>query len=275
MSFNCSWSLFRLCIVALIVSTSCSTGEDGSRDAGLAHDATEGQDVAVSTELGGADNPATESDALADLVDTVPRDGFGEISGDCGFLDADALASPAPSLAVNRIDFGSDAFDPEEDTDLLTAGGLEVLLDENAGGSSLLSEVFAFELLSRCELATLIKTETEVCYTESSSITDLLVEIDGASVGVSVTRAFNYPPSDPLPQSEALRVLSEKLDGIESSTAAVCEEDTWVKQILVVLAYSDEKAETIVDAYESLSEGDQGDTVVIVTVTDGDDAFIY
>ena len=33
--------------------------------------------------------------------------------------------------------------------------------DGNAGGSSLLSEVFAYEVLHRCEGATLLKTETD------------------------------------------------------------------------------------------------------------------
>lgn len=234
------------------------------------------EDLTETADFSGADS--STPDLIVDLPDTggtVPLDGFGVISGDCGVIDTAELTSPDSMLFVSRIDFSDDPFDTEEDSDQLTAGGLEILLDDNAGGSSLLSEIFAYEMLNRCELAVLIKTETEVCYTESSSITDILVEIDGETVGVSVTRAFNYPPSDPLPLSEALRVLTEKLDGIESSTESVCEEDAWVKQILFILAYSDEKAETMIEAYESLSALELGNTIVIVTVTDGDDSFIY
>lgn len=250
-----------------IVDVSTNDGSQNPVD-----DANDGLDLAA------AETSTTDPDLSADpadVVGTVPLYGFGVISGDCGFLGSAELASPDAMLFTSRIDFADDPFNEDDDADLLTAGGLEILRDDNAGGSSLLSEVFAYEILNRCELAVLIKTETEVCYTESSSITDIVVEIDGEYVGVSVTRAFNYPPADPLPLSEALRVLNEKLDGIESSTESVCEEDAWVKQILFILAYSDEKAETMIDAYQSLPEVDLGNTIVIVTVTDGDDSFIY
>jgi hypothetical protein len=85
-------------------------------------------------------------------------------------------------------------YDDPADRGALTAGGLEMILDGNAGGSSVYSEVFAFEWLARCELATLIKTETEIVYTDPmSKKADILVELDGRKVGVSVTRAVTFP----------------------------------------------------------------------------------
>ena len=63
----------------------------------------------------------------------------------------------------NTIDFGDNPYDTS-DYALLTAGGQEIIDDGNAGGSSLYSEVFAYEVLSRCEGAMLLKTETEVIY---------------------------------------------------------------------------------------------------------------
>ena len=139
----------------------------------------------------GAEPDEGEPDGGEPVVE-VPLPGFGAISGDCGVLD-DELTSPEPFYFVNRLDFADDVFDAE-DLVLLTEGGQRLMDTENAGGSSTVSEAFAFEVLHRCELATLLATETEVHYTTTGKMTDLLVEIDGLRVGVSVARAYQVPP---------------------------------------------------------------------------------
>ena len=52
----------------------------------------------------------------------------------------------------------------------------------------------------------------------------------------------------------------------------------WEKQILHVLAYSDSHATYVQQAYEYFESTEPevlGDTIVILTTTDGDDDFIY
>ncbi len=186
----------------------------------------------------------------------------------------DELTAAAPALVVNRIDFAADSFD-QQDNLLLTQGGQEMLSDGNAGGSSLLSEVFAYEVLARCELAALVKTETEIAYTAAGSITDLSVQLDGLIVGVSVTRAVSYPPDAEYTVETARTLLEEKLSGIHESTANVAEGDRWVKQILSVVAYGDAHAASITTALAQIDTAMRGDTIVVLTITDGDDEFLY
>jgi len=201
-----------------------------------------------------------------------PLAGFGAISGDCDQLDTE-LTEAAPSFFVNHIDFGADPYDAA-DLELLTEGGQIVMTTPNAGGSSVPSEAFAFELLARCEGATLLKTETEVSYDVEGKITDLLVQIDGLKVGVSVTRAVGYPKDAPYTEAQADAILDKKLGDILVSSANVSDEDRWVKQILHVIAYDSPHVASLQAAWQALPEATRADTIVIVTVSDGDDAFL-
>jgi hypothetical protein len=72
------------------------------------------------------------------------------------------------------------------------AGGRTLVETPNAGGSSGYSEVFAFEQLAACEMAGLLKTETQIVYDTAGKITDILVTIDGKKIGVSVVRAVQF-----------------------------------------------------------------------------------
>ena len=74
-----------------------------------------------------------------------------------------------------------------------------------------LSGGFFYEVLHRCEGADLLKTEMEVTYTDpSGKLTDLLVDIDGAKIGVSVTRAVGWPRDDPYTVESAQNILEQK-----------------------------------------------------------------
>lgn len=203
-----------------------------------------------------------------------PRPGFGVISGSCGELD-DELTSPAPAHFSNRIDFGTDPFDAADEA-LLTEGGREILRDGNAGGSSLFSELFAYEVLHRCEGAELLKTETEIDYVNPmGKLTDLLVSIDGLRIGVSVTRAVSFPRDAAYETAQAEALLQDKLQDVLESSANVAESDRWEKQILHVIAYGTSHGSALLDAYERLDASVRADTVLFVTISDGDDEFLY
>lgn len=214
---------------------------------------------------------ASDSDAPADAA-PFPLEGFGTITGACNELDLE-LTSPAPSVFVDHIEFAAEYMD----TDLaaLTAGGQTIVAAGNAGGSSLMSEVFAYEVLARCELAILLETETQIDYDIPGTITDLLLEIDGLKIGVSVTRAVAFPFEDPYTVAQAQMLLERKLAGILESTGNVSAEDAWRKQILAVLAYGPEHAQALQTALGQIDTTILADTIVWITVTDGADAFIY
>ncbi|MCE9575012.1 MAG: hypothetical protein K8W52_17815, partial [Deltaproteobacteria bacterium] len=222
-------------------------------------------DAAVDAPAG----PDSAPDAVA-----VPLAGFGDLSGLCGILEVADLTGPTPELFRDTLTFQRRYVDPD-DRPLLTPGGLHLAETPNAGGSSGFSEIFAYEELARCELATFLKTETEIVYDTAGKITDLEVEIDGHKIGVSVTRAVAFPFGDPYTLTTASALLTKKLGDIQLSTANVSAADKWDKQILAVLAWDDQAADTIEQAWTALDPSVKADTIVIVTSTAGDDLFIY
>lgn len=230
---------------------------------------------------GGEGGGAPDAGSLPDAVTVdaagadaggLPLAGFGELGGDCDVLDTE-LTAPEPFLFQSSIEFAAPFTDDQAGQ--LTAGGQEILADGNAGGSSLYSEIFAFELLGRCELAPLLKTEKEVHYEGPGAITDLLVEVDGDKIGVSVTRAVAFPFDDPYTVAQAHELLEGKLADILESTGHVAPEDRWRKQILAVLAYAPGHADSLAAALDEISGEIRADTIVWILVSDGADDFIY
>jgi len=220
--------------------------------------------------------PETGGDDVADAApDTlVPLPGFGTITGECGVLDAE-LTSPEPSFFITHFDFGTDPYD-DADLELLSEGAQEIWADGNAGGSSIKSEMFAFELLARCEGATLVKTENEVTYTDAQSKkTDMILIIDDLVVAANPTRAIGFPFDAPYTDAQAKTVLEKKLNDINNSTLHVSQADRWVKQILIVFAWAEGHVANIEAAYATIDAALKADTIVIVSVTDGEDRFIY
>jgi len=219
--------------------------------------------------------PHAPADAPADAPDGgVPLAGFGDITGMCGVLGPAELDGTTPLWFEGEITF-ADRYDDPAERDQLTPGGVEIILDGNAGGSSLYSEVFAYEVLARCELATLLKTETEIVYDVPGKIVDLLVDIDGRKVGVSVTRAMTFPFGDPYTLDAATTLLQRKLDDIQLATAQVSAADRWSKQMVSVLAFDQQHAQVAMQAWTLLDDQTRDDTLLMVTVTSGDDLFIY
>jgi hypothetical protein len=200
----------------------------------------------------------------------VPLEGFGEIDGECGLLREVPIDSTA-FVVQNSIDFASLTLDDED----LSSGSQEILSDGNLNSGSLYSEIFAFEMLYRCETATVLQTETEIEYNDpNGKKTDLVIAINQQQFGISVTRAFNYPPEDPYTQEAAVTLLEDKLADIELSSANVSN-PTWERQILSIIAYSPEHGSQIISAWENLEDSTKGETIIYVTATNGDDEFLY
>ncbi len=192
----------------------------------------------------------------------------------CGVLGAADWLAASPALVRDRFTFER-AYVDAMDRPLLTDGGRRLAETPNAGGSSGLSEVFAYEQLARCEQAALLKTETEIVYDQAGKITDLEVLVDGHKIGVSVTRAVAYPFGSPYTMDAATMLISRKLGDIQLSTANVSAQDRWDKQVLAILAWDDQAADTMAQAWAAVDAAVKADTIVILTATDGQDLFIY
>ena len=182
------------------------------------------------------------------------------------------LDDSGPALLRNAISLTDVGFDE----DWLSEGGLQVYEDGNLGGSSLYSEVYAFEVLHRCEDAALLKTEAEIDYVDDGGKkTDLIVSLDDQVLGVSVTRAYGYPPEDPYTVEQAQDLLEDKLADVLLSTENGADADAWERQILHIIAYESGHADSVEAAWSDVDDAVRADTVVVVTVSDGEDAFLY
>jgi len=263
---------------ALLLLAACGDGGASTPDSAPVDVPVDGAvDAAPDAAPIDALRPDAAPDATPDGDTTaVPLPGFGALTGQCGVLGEPELTGTTPLWFAGDLDFGTDRYDDPAERDLLTDGGREIILDGNAGGSSLYSEVFAFEALHRCELADLLKTENEIDYDDpDSKKADLLVSIDGHPIGVSVTRAVTFPFGDPYTVERATLLFDRKLDDILLARAAATAADRWEKSMLVVLAYDAQHAEVAMEAWNGLDAETRADSVVIVFVTSGDDLFIY
>jgi hypothetical protein len=204
----------------------------------------------------------------------VPLAGFGDLAGMCGVLNDPELTGPDPSAVHVSLTFQRRYNDPA-DRDLLTPGGARMMATPNAGGSSGMSEAFAYEELARCELAPLLKTETEITYDTTGKITDLEVEIDGHKIGVSVTRAVAFPFGTPYTLEAATTLLTRKLEDIQASTMNVSEADHWTKQILAYLSWDDQSTAILDQAWAMADDATKADTILLVITTNGEDEFLY
>lgn len=243
----------RFAVLASLILTACGG------DAADPPDAQVGTpDAAASVDAGG-----------------VPLAGFGAITGMCGVIDAAELDGTSPAWFAGELTFAR-RYDDPADRGELTPGGLEIILDGNAGGSSLYSEVFAFEWMARCELATLLKTETEIIYDIDGKKADLLVEIDGRKVGVSVVRFVKFPFGSPYTLADASPLVQRKIEDLRLATTQVAAVDLWTSQLVVALAYDVQHAQVAMQAWNMLDAQVRGSTHFIVVVTDGTgDMFIY
>jgi len=125
----------------------------------------------------------------------------------------------------------------------LSSGARRIMLEENAGGQSELSEGFSFEFLRKLFGAKLVKTEMAIRYWWNSwKKTDYSVKMNGTIIGVSVTRAMKYKGI--FNRVDAEKLLRKKLFGINESTLGVLEQDEWQRQILHIWA-TDEYIERI------------------------------
>ena len=270
-----TYSFLPFFLVLLLAA--CGSSSDGKIDAGPDASIDAGSDAGEDAGLDAGEDAGLDAgaDAGGDSITEVPLEGWGTITGQCGELDDDEWTSTSPFDFTNHIDFGTVGFVYED----LSPGGQTIFDDDNLGGSSIHSEIIAYETLYRCELAELLKTERFIEYLDvNGKKTDILVRIDERKVGVSVVRAFHYPPTEPYPLEDAVTKLRQKLSEVLLSAANADPADAWERSMLHVVAYNDQSADAFAVALDQL-EADEpevvDETIVLITVTDGEDAFAY
>jgi hypothetical protein len=237
-----------------------TTGPDGSIEEPGAEG---GSQLDAATDTNASDSPGGAGDILGTLV-----------SGSCGVVKTQ-LTQTTPSFENNLLVFvAGEKYEKAS----LSSGGQTLYDTPNAGGSSGESEVMSFEVLRYCEGASFLKAENDVKYqppddSGANSITDILVEIGGKKVGVSVTRVYR-PASQPFPDSDVKALLEKKLEGINRSSIRVLPVDKWVKQILHIFSVSKATTDAVARVLPTISSSLRADTIVLVTQTTGG-GFVY
>jgi hypothetical protein len=257
-----------------------SQPDSSAMDSASAEDASAAMDASAeaSSDDGSAASDSAASDASADAQssDAGPSNTeiLGTLFGSCGVLRP-LITSPMPSLVSNQLVFMA----PERyERAALSMGGQRLFDTPNAGGSSIESEIMAYEVLHFCEGASLTATETEIQYTApddagANSITDLLVTIDGQRVGVSVTRIYRPAPMV-LTDADVRSQLVTKLTGINRSSMRVLPAFRWVKQVLSVFVANQTVADQVARVWPTIDAATRADTIVLMTATRGG-GFIY
>jgi hypothetical protein len=208
----------------------------------------------------------------------LPLAGWGVVTGPCGELDDGEWLAASPSLFRNTLDLTGLVWDP---TAMQLSPGAQTIYDEGTlGGSSGPSEAIAFDLLYRCELASLVLTETYILYLDvGGKKTDILTRIDGRNVGVSVTRSLTYVDptercgvADPTATSE---LILRKLTELPLSEANADPANPWERSILSVIACDVAHADEVEAVWNAADPTVKGDALMLLTVTEGEDTFLY
>ncbi len=281
--------------LGLVLLVACGGGvtpipdrDAGARDAATLDAATldaatlDAATFDASTHDASTHDAATHDAATHDAAHDAGRDAalapLFDVSGSCGVLDTE-LRDALPHWFQNTATFPTGWTIAEASR--LSPGAQTILAEGTAGGSSSYSEAFAFEMLARCEGADLLRSETMIRYSVPmpGAITDMLVEIGGERVGVSVTRGVTVTGRctradtyDPMIASD---LLTRKLEGILESSRLVAAEDAWTKQILFIYADTSAHASTLMSAWASLDTSVRADTILYVSVSEAMDGFIY
>ncbi|CAG8540857.1 6024_t:CDS:1 [Paraglomus brasilianum] len=151
----------------------------------------------------------------------------------------------------------------------LSKGAAKMLTLPNAGGTSMLSEVFSCEIMERILGAELSKTEMEVRYRFSNQpMTDYLVKLRHkipVTIGISVTRAYAHKRR--YTSQDARALLKKKLSGINSSTRNIIGDRVW-KQILHIWCPDGHTAKMVKRAYSKIDEAHTANTVIVLSVVE-------
>jgi hypothetical protein len=150
----------------------------------------------------------------------------------------------------------------------------------NAGGSSDISEALSMQYMHDRLGATGFLAEMEVPYWIEYKICDYLMILNDEWVGVSVTRAVNYPFDQEYTMEKARTLLERKLYGLIVAKEAVMEDYGFDKCILHVWCYTERAAELIRTVYDEISiedaaKGDPTYDQVYVMCTVCSSQFIY
>lgn len=160
---------------------------------------------------------------------------------------------------------GSLTYDYDQNYDTLCDGAKRILDEENAGGSSTVSEAFSFHLI--CQILSNVwfsETEKTIRYWDPrGKITDYTFSFEKRRFAVQVTRAMYQPKDRRAPVKRITKEIEKKLKGIQDSSTNA--RHKWEKQILHVWCEDRKLSGIVRDVFENADTGLRGNTILLIS----------
>ena len=165
----------------------------------------------------------------------------------------------------------------------MSDGAKRLSNEENAGGSSTLSEAHSFHLVQQLLPNTqLWETEKQIqSRNQGGKITDYTIRFQKRTLEVEVTRAM-YRPKDlqsesrtapvkrgrePVVRKRLAKEMEKKLKGMQESSQNAC--DPWEKQILHVWCQDNTLCEIVQNVFNNADTELRGNTILLTSQVQG------
>ena len=203
-------------------------------------------------------------------------------TGALGRIDCNApTTSSRQDAIVRRIGFDTPV--SVDDLDRLSTGA-RTLFSEAQLADEVYGHALSFDVLSRCQKASLLKTPSMIRYRDDTDdATDYLARIQGRAAAVKVVRAPRRLSKQDLGalaqrvnlDATAPEALDRMLGDLQTGRQQAWPIDRWNRQVLFVLTDSNSYATSLTEAWEELPSRARNRTVLWVAVTEGHDDFLY
>jgi len=127
---------------------------------------------------------------------------------------------------------------------------------QNAGGSSEKSEALSMQYMYHMFGAKNFIPEMEVSYWVEYKICDFVMKLGKENIGVSVTRAINYPFNSEFTIEKSLWLLNKKLYGLIVARNCISKKHKFMRSILHIWCMNIQTANTIKIAYQEIIKKD-------------------
>ena len=157
----------------------------------------------------------------------------------------------------------------------LTNDGQAILNEGNLGGSSLIANSLAMNVLNLLDY-NLYKTSGQIEYDDASGkMMDMLVTSGSSYYGVNVTKAVAFPHGTPYTATQATTLLGSSLSDIKLAEANLSSSNPVTSLLLFIFAWDDQHAQVITSVWNNFDAALKADTKLILMTTEGLDEFVY